>query len=322
MGFLFVNEYMYRIQLSTKPKEREQKIIATIGKFDGLHLGHTELLGQLSQQARLNKSWRMLITFDVLPHEYFADKNGVLRASRIGLLRDKIAILQQSGLVDEVVILHFSEHMAKLKAQDFIDEILRNKLEISEMIVGHDFRFGYMAKGTISDLSSSGIKTSEFAELKHNKMRVSSSLIRKLASEQKIDLIRSYLGRNIRYTSRIVKGNQLARKWNFPTINLNLYKICPVLWGIYTSYVYIEGKRYLGVTNIGKNPTVSEGKVYKIETHLLDVDLDLYGKIATVEILHYLRPELKFEALEPLFKQMYKDLDDARAFFAKLENKE
>lgn len=322
MGFLFVNEHMYRIQLSAEPKTSEQKVIATIGNFDGLHLGHTELFGQLSQQAKLDKSWRMLITFDVLPHEYFADKSGVLRAPRIGLLRDKVAILEQSGLVDEVVILHFSKYMAKLRAQDFIDEILRNKLGVSEMIVGHDFRFGYMAEGTIRDLTSSGIRTTEFAELKHNQVRVSSSLIRELAAEQNIELIRSYLGHNIRYSSRVVKGNQLARKWNFPTINLNLYKIRPVLWGIYTSYVYIDGKRYLGVTNIGKNPTVSEGKVYKIETHLLDVDLDLYGKIATVEILHYLRPELKFEALEPLFKQMYKDLDDARDFFARLDNKE
>lgn len=313
---------MYRIQLSTKPKTNEQKVIATIGNFDGLHLGHLELLGQLSQQAESDNSWRMLITFDVLPHEYFADKNGVLRAPRIGLLRDKVSILQQSGLVDEIVILHFSQQMAKLKAQEFIHKILKIKLNVCEMIVGHDFRFGYMAEGTIHDLTGSGIKTTEFAELRHNQVRVSSSLIRELASEQHIDLIRAYLGRNIRYSSRIVKGNQLARKWNFPTINLNLYKIRPVLWGIYTSYVYIEGKRYLGVTNIGKNPTVSEGKVYKIETHLLDVDLDLYGKIATVEILHYLRPELKFEALEPLFKQMYKDLDDAREFFARLDNKE
>lgn len=322
MGFLFVNEHMYQIQLSAKPKDSKQKVIATIGNFDGLHLGHLELLGQLSQQAEANKAWRMLITFDVLPHEYFADKKGVLRAPRIGLLRDKIAILQQSNLVDEVVILHFSQQMAKLKATEFIHNVLKTKLNVSEMIVGHDFRFGYMAEGTIFDLIDSGIKTTEFAELRHNQVRVSSSLIRELAAEQNIDLIRDYLGRNIRYSSRVVKGNQLARKWNFPTINLNLYKIRPVLWGIYTSYVYIEGKRYLGVTNIGKNPTVSEGKVYKIETHLLDVDLDLYGKIATVEILHYLRPELKFEALEPLFKQMYKDLDDARAFFAKHENKE
>ena len=138
----------------------------------------------------------MLITFDVLPHEYFADKKSA-SCPRIGLLRDKIAILQQSNLVDEVVILHFSQHMAKLKTTEFIHNILIRKLNVSEMIVGHDFRFGYMAEGTIFDLIDSGIKTTEFAELRHNQVRVSSSLIRELAAEQNIDLIRDYLGRNI-----------------------------------------------------------------------------------------------------------------------------
>lgn len=310
---------MFRIKLSSSDYKANQPIIATIGNFDGLHLGHLELLEQLNRQALTNIAWRILITFEALPHEYFADVSGVLRLPRIGLLRDKIMILKESTLVDEVVILHFSRKLAELRPDQFIEQILRSKLRVTNMIVGHDFHFGYLATGSIHDLNQHGIKTTEFAELKHNQVRVSSSLIRELASEQNIEKIRTYLGRNIQYTARVVKGNQLARKWNFPTINLNLCRIRPVLWGIYTSFVYIDGVRYLGVTNIGKNPTISEGKVYKIETHLLDVDLDLYGKIATVEILHYLRQELKFDNLPDLFNQMYKDLDDAREFFAKIK---
>lgn len=310
---------MFRFKLSSNRLQANQSIIATIGNFDGFHLGHQELLSQLNQLASAKQAWRMLITFDVLPHEYFADKAGQLRAPRISLLRDKVRALQVSGTIDEVVVLHFNQSIAKLLPTEFIQQILLQRLKISDMLVGHDFRFGYQASGSITDLQTAGIIVSEFAELKHHQQRVSSSLIRELAAEQDLALIHSYLGHNICYTSRVVKGNQLARKWNFPTINLNLYKIRPVLWGIYTSYVYIEGKRYFGVTNIGKNPTVSEGKVYKIETHLLDVDLNLYGKIAAVEILHYLRPELKFDGLEPLFKQMYQDLVDAHAFFAEIK---
>lgn len=309
---------MFRIKISPHTKQPSQPQIATIGNFDGLHLGHVELLEQLSQQARQVNGWRVLITFDVLPHEYFADKSDLLRAPRIGLLRDKIDILAKKNLVDEVVILHFNKSIASLSPHQFIQHILQQKLGISEMIVGHDFRFGNKALGTIHDLRKNGIVTSEFAELKHNQVRISSSLIRELATEQNIELIRRYLGHNIQYTSRVVYGNQLGRKYGVPTINLNLRKIRPVLWGIYTGFVYIDGVRYNGVISIGKNPTVSEGKIYKVEAHLLDVDLHLYNKIACVEILHYLRAEIKFDDLDSLFKQIHKDMSDAREFFAAL----
>ena len=307
---------MFRIKLSPQERTIGQAQIATIGNFDGLHLGHLELLEQLNQHAKQTGAWRMLITFDVLPHEYFADKIGVLRAPRIGLLRDKINFLKEHHLVDEVVILHFNHSIASLSSYQFIQQILQHKLGVKEMIVGHDFRFGYLAKGNIHDLRKNGIVTWEFAELKFNQVRISSSLIRELATEQNIELIRRYLGHNICYTSRVVYGNQIGRKYGVPTINLNLRKIRPVLWGIYTGYVYIEGQRYQGVISIGKNPTVSDGKIYKVEAHLLDVDLDLYNKIACVEILHYLRSEVKFSDLESLFAQIHKDMSDAREFFA------
>ena len=305
---------MLQIKLNHSDKNSLSRI-ATIGNFDGLHLGHWQLLQQMEKVANFTNAWRVLITFDTLPHEYFADKSGTIRTPRISLLRDKIAILAKSGLIDEVVILHFNSHIAHLPAKEFVNTYIKEKLRVEQLLIGHDFRFGYQARGSITDFIENGIDAYEFAEVRHNQMRISSSLIRELASEQRLDKIHDYLGRNVQYTSRVVKGNQLARQFGMPTINLNLCKIRPVLWGIYISYVYIDGKRYNGVTNIGKNPTVSEGKVYKIETHLLDVDIDLYGKIATVEILKYLRPELKFDDLDSLFKQMYKDLDDAREFF-------
>lgn len=314
--FLLPEFIMLRLKI-VEASQKQQKTIATIGNFDGMHRGHWQLIQKLNEVAKAENARSMVITFDTLPHEYFADQSKTIRTPRISLLRDKVMILAESKLVDEIVVLHFNASMAKLSPDEFIENYLEEKLKIDQMIVGHDFRFGAKAQGTIVDLIRHGIVTDEFTEVKHNQVRVSSSLIRELASEQQLGLIRDYLGRNIRYSSRVVKGNQLARKFGMPTINLNLCKIRPVLWGIYVSYVYIDGIRYNGVTNIGKNPTVSEGKVYKIETHLLDVNTDLYGKIATVEILEYLRPELKFDDLDTLFKQMYKDMDDARDFFVR-----
>lgn len=310
---------MQRIKLTDRQILLKSKVIATIGNFDGVHCGHLELLRELDVLATtVSSAYRILITFDVLPHEYFADKSGVARAPRIGLLRDKIDAIKASALIDEVVILHFNHYMANMDAESFINKVLINHLQIKMMLVGHDFHFGKSAKGSYLDLQKSGILTQQFTEIRHNQQRISSSLIRRLAAEQKIELIRYYLGRNIRYTSRVVYGNQLGRKYGVPTINLNLGKIRPVLWGIYTGYVYIDNKRYNSVISIGKNPTVCSEEIYKVEAHLLDVNLTLYGKIATVEILHYLRPELKFEGLDRLFEQIHKDMHEARVFFKAL----
>lgn len=309
---------MFRVKLSNANLQQNQPIVATIGNFDGMHNGHQELLKQLNDAADKINAWRILITFDVLPREYFSDKSDTLRLPRIGLLRDKVNEVSKSGLIDEIVVLHFSKQIANLTPAEFIQTILFNRLGITHMVVGHDFKFGHKASGSINDLRSAGIVCSEFAELKHNQVRISSSLIRELATEQNLPLIKSYLGHNISYTSRIVYGNQIGRKYGVPTINLDLRKIRPVLWGIYVGWVYIDGERFNGVVSIGKNPTVSDGKVYKVEAHLLDVDLNLYGKIATVEILHYLRPELKFTDIDTLFKQIHQDMQDARDFFENL----
>lgn len=307
---------MLRIQLSEISREIDQPIIATIGNFDGVHAGHLQLLEQFNELAKQTNSWRMLITFEPLPHEYFADRAQVIRLPRIGLLRDKVAILRQTNLVDEVVVLFFNHFLAQTAANEFVTETLIKRLNISTMLVGHDFKFGSLALGTIETIRANGIIAHEFAEVRYDNVRISSSLIRELAREQNIEEVKLYLGRNIRYTARVIYGNQLGRKYGVPTINLSLGKVRPVLWGIYTAYVIIDQIRYRAVASIGKNPTVSSSTLYKLEAHLLDVDLNLYGKIATIEILHYLRPELKFDDLDSLFVQIHQDLKHTREYFA------
>ncbi|MDD3265783.1 MAG: riboflavin biosynthesis protein RibF [Burkholderiales bacterium] len=311
---------MFRIKLNNSINlEKATKVIATIGNFDGVHEGHKKLLRQLDSKGKEYNAWRVVITFDILPREYFADQVNTLRLPRIGLLRDKIRVLAETNLVDEVVVLHFNSYLAKLSPEEFIDQILKKKLKVSHMLVGHDFHFGNKASGSIHDIIDAGIDCEEFSEVCYDNVRISSSLIRELASEQNLSLIKKYLGHNISYTSRVVYGNQIGRKYGVPTINLELRKIRPVLWGIYVGFVYIDGHRYNGVISIGKNPTVGDGKVYKVEAHLLDVDLNLYGKIASVEILYYLRPELKFTDLDTLFNQIHQDMQDARDFFAQIQ---
>jgi riboflavin kinase/FMN adenylyltransferase len=314
MGVLLFLIFMHRIKLNPNVNY-ELPAIATIGNFDGLHLGHLQLFKQLSLLAREHNYRRLVITFEPLPLEYFSDQKKQPRPSRLSLLRDKFKFLRDNDLADELVVLHFGQSIARLSPEQFINNLLKHELEVVHVAVGHDFKFGKNAIGTIDDFAKFGVKTYDLPPFYLNKHRVSSSLIRDLASNNKLNEAYEFLGHNITYTSRVIYGNQLGRKFNVPTINLSLGLNCPALWGIYLAHVYIDGICYNSVASIGKNPTVSMVDNYKLEAHLLDIDLDLYGKIATIEILQFMREERKFDDLDSLFKQIHVDLQMARDYF-------
>ena len=308
---------MYRINLNQN--NQTQYAIATIGNFDGLHLGHQKLLHKLTCLANENNYRRILITFESLPQEYFCDIRGDDRRSRLSLLRDKYSILKQQNLIDELIVLHFNANMAKMSHDDFIQNILKTRLNVKHVVVGHDFKFGHHGLGGIVSFAKHEILTTEFSEYCLNGDRVSSSMLRNLASENKLDELHKYLGRNLHYTSRVIYGNQLGRTLGVPTINLSLGRNKPALWGIYTAYVYIDKVRYNAVASIGRNPTISDNGGYKLEAHLLNVDLDLYGKIAHVELLSFLRNELKFPDLDSLVTQMNQDLINTKIYFQQIK---
>ncbi|MCC2645406.1 MAG: ribF [Burkholderiales bacterium] len=305
---------MYRIKLN-KNINQLLPAIATIGNFDGLHLGHLELFRQLNILSKQFNYRRIAITFEPLPQEYFSKKSQQQRLARLSLLRDKFNFLHKHDLVDELVVLHFNHNIANLDPGTFINNLLKSRLGIAHIAVGHDFKFGKDRSGTINDFVNHEIKIYSMPPFYVDEKRVSSSLIRDLASANLLNEVYKFLGHNITYTSRVVYGNQLGRKFNVPTINLSLGLNRPALWGIYIAYVYIDKIRYNAVASIGKNPTVSKIDSYKLEAHLLDVNLDLYGKIATIEILQFIREELKFDDLDSLFKQIQTDLQISRNYF-------
>ena len=303
------------------------KSIVTIGNFDGLHVGHIHLLETMNHIANTTNTVnaakdqrlrRIVITFEPLPTEYFCDKIHKSRLSRLGLLRDKVLLLQQFNLADELVIIKFNAACANLTPDEFIQNYLLLQLNIVHIVVGHDFRFGCNRIGNIDSFAKykNKISTTIVDQFILLNKRVSSSLIRDLAKHNQLAEIRVYLGRNIQYTSRVVHGNHIGRTLGVPTINLSLGRNQPALWGIYLAYVYIDNIKYNAVASIGKNPTVSHRGVYQLEAHLLDVDLDLYGKIATIEILEFMREELKFNDMQELMLQMQTDLLQARSAFA------
>lgn len=290
-----------------------QNAIATIGSFDGMHLGHQALINNLNNIAHSSHYKRVIISFEPLPLEYFYDQAGISRIARLSLLRDKVAIWQK--LFDQCVILYFNSTTSQIAADDFVKQVLQHRLNIKHMVIGDDFKFGYQGLGTKNTLIAQGIQVNEFKTYYKNTLRISSTLIRNLAQNNELIELRKYLGHNIRYTSRVIYGQQLGTKYGVPTINLNLGHNRPALWGIYVALVHIEGVSYHATASIGKNPTVSTSDNYKLEAHLLDINLNLYGKIATIELIQFIRVELKFDSLESLFKQIHYDLDYTRNFF-------
>lgn len=314
---------MYKV-LITKHGDRvldSRPAIVTIGNFDGLHLGHQKLLSVLNHEGRLNNLRRIVVTFEPTPLTYLTRNNPNSRIYRLSLLRDKFMYLRNLNLADELVILHFNQALANLTPQEFINQILQKELNTKQVVVGHDFKFGHGGVGRVTDFADYQIAATVVAPYLYEGVRVSSSLIRDLARVNDLEKVHKYLGHNLCFTSRVIHGNQLGRKYGVPTINLCLGKNSPALWGIYVAWVWIDGVRYKAVSSIGKNPTVSKVDSYKLEAHLLDIDLDLYGKIATVEILYFLRNEIRFDDLESLFVQIRQDVVNARDYFFKMTEK-
>ncbi len=308
---------MYRFRLNTTSEDINGSV-ATLGCFDGLHRGHMQLFTKLNEVAIQQAYHRIAITFEPTPFEFFSDCRGEIRVPRLSLLRDKFILLKELNLVDELVVLPFNAGLAKITAEQFTQSFLYAELNVRHMVVGHDFHFGNGGLGNVGNLDQVGIKVSVLPAYMEAGLRVSSSLIRELAKNNDLVGVQTYLGRNLRYTSRVVHGNKLGRTLGVPTINLGLGRSIPAIWGIYVAKVYIEGETYNAVASVGKNPTVMpQNNGYKLEAHLLDVDLDLYGKVATIEILSFLRPELKFDDLDTLMVQMQLDLEDARDYFRK-----
>lgn len=307
---------MQRIILNPNSNNFTQSV-ATIGNFDGVHLGHQKLLIHL-QKIKEECNYRsVVIIFEPQPLEYFLQKNGAESPSRLSFLRDKVRFFQRLGYIDEVIVLHFNEHIANIEPSTFINSILKDKLKVCHLVIGHDFKFGKDALGTKNDLVASGIKVSEIEPYLKDGVLVSSSLIRNLGKKNELSQIKKLLGRNLQYTRRVVHGGKIGSKNDVPTINLSLGQNIPALHGIYVVLVHIDEKCYPAVASIGKHPTTNTGDKYNLEAHLLDVSLYLYGKIATIEILSFLREEIKFNNLEDLFKQIKLDIAKTREYFLK-----
>lgn len=302
----------------------------TIGNFDGVHRGHQAMLALLRSEAQHRKLPATVMTFEPHPREFFAPGTA---PARIATLRDKLGELERCG-IDQVIVLRFNAAFAGQSPQAFVDEVLVRGLGAKYVLVGDDFRFGARRAGDYGFLDSEGQRQGfEVARMNsyevstgQGSQRVSSSAVRAALAAGDMALAERLLGRPYAISGHVVHGQKLGRTLGFPTLNLRFAHRKPAASGIFVVRLSgldsgVEGaaKPQFGVASLGVRPTVDDSGRVLLETWVFDWSGDAYGRVVTVELLHKLRDEVKYEGadvLTQLTAAVKEDERQARAWLA------
>ena len=285
--------------------------VVCIGAFDGLHLGHRALVRHAVARARALGVAAVAVAFEPLPREYFAQGEP---PPRLTLARDKVAMLNELG-VDAVGLLRFDARMAAMQPEDFVQQLLVQRLSAREVWIGPAFCFGNRRRGDLALLQAMGAEqgftAGEIDPVDLHGERISSTRIRQLLREGNFTHANDLLGRPYSIGGRVVRGRQLGRTLGFPTANLRFPKT-PALSGIYATWVHgVFDQPWPSVSSFGTRPTV-DGVEPLLEAHLFDFQGDLYGRHIEVEFVAKLRDEEKFHDLAALTDQMHRVAEQAR----------
>ena len=293
-----------------------------LGNFDGVHLGHQEILRQALAFARNNAVPATVMTFEPHPREFFArDKKRL----RISSFQQKMQLFQELG-IDAVFLVRFNAAFAAHTPEDFVEKILVGALAIRHVVTGYNFAFGKNRQGNTEYLKASsqhlGFSFSSCDAVSDAQgTPVSSSAIRQMLSLGDVKNAAALLGRPYRITGRVRSGNKAGRTLGFPTANLGLHGLFQPRYGVYAVRFRVEGDRnlYHGVANLGVRPTMGQHAPV-FEVHGFDLDAQLYGKRLSVELVEYIREEKKFENIDALKSQIGIDCDHAKALLQKVEH--
>lgn len=313
--------------------------VVTIGTFDGVHIGHQKILGELLHCARKINGQTVLLTFFPHPRMVLHPEDDSLKL--ISTIEEKAAHLKNCG-IDHLIITPFTHEFSQQSPEDYIRDILVGKIGTRKIVIGYDHRFGKDRAGSLKDLLSYAnlynYRVQEIPEQDINEVTVSSTKIREALIKGQIEIANNYLGYPFELTGLVVMGKQIGRKIGFPTANLSIpetYKLIPA-YGIYAVEVevineeqnlssgeYHEGRAgdtYRGMGYIGTRPTVS-GVTRSIEVNLFDFDGSLYGKRLRVRFLHFIRHDKHFENIGDMRGQIMKDEQQIRAIMASDDKK-
>ncbi len=290
--------------------------VATIGTFDGVHLGHQKILARVRELASLHRLPSLVFSFEPTPAEFFLCQP----PARLTRFREKFCALDELGL-DYFFCPPFDAQMESLEPDQFVDRLLCDTLQVRYLVVGDDFRFGHGRAGTFEDLCSGGRRcgfaVEQIDSVRVGGQRVSSTAIRKALEAGELARARDLLGRYYRMTGRVIHGRKLGAELGFPTANVRLNRRVAPIGGIFAVRVTGLAERQLdGVASLGSRPTVEGNGRPLLEVHIFDFDRAIYGEHIAVDFIAKLRDEKRFEDLNALIEQMHRDATRAREILA------
>ncbi len=295
----------------------KEETVVTIGTFDGVHIGHQKIIKRLIKTGEQFGLKSVILTFFPHPRMVLQKDSNI---KLINTIEERHRILNDLGL-DYLLIKEFTQEFSRLSAEDFVKQILVDKLHARKVIIGYDHRFGRNRNADINDLKkfgeAYGFEVEEISAQDIDDVSVSSTKIRTALQEGDIAKANAYLGYSFMLTGVVAKGKGLGRQLNYPTANIQIaedYKLIPKQ-GAYIVSSKINDNTFFGMMNIGTNPTVN-GRQQTIEVHFFDFDADIYGETIQIDLLQRIRDEQKFESVEALKTQLSLDKQTALHFIS------
>ena len=304
-----------RIFHGTENANIQKPTVLTLGVFDGLHLGHQRIMQTVVERAKVVGAVPTAITFDPHPRAVLHPDSA---PPLLQTLDQRLANFEVLG-IEQAIVIPFDREFASQPAEDFLAEIVHDRLQAKEVYLGKGFAFGRGRGGNIDLLRKMsrelGFFADEVPEVQLRGQRISSSKIRHLLAEGRVNLVRRMLDRPYGVEGVIIRGNRRGHTIGFPTANLKPHNRVVPKYGVYATATLVDGAWRRSITNIGVRPTFEQDADPSIETYIFDLDKDLYGDVLRVRFLHRIRDERKFNGIDELKAQIQKDSARALNYF-------
>jgi riboflavin kinase/FMN adenylyltransferase len=304
-----------RLFHGTDNAEIQRPTVLTLGVFDGLHLGHQLIMKTVAERAREVGAVPTVITFDPHPRAVLHPESA---PPLLQTFDQKIEALRILG-IEQTIIIRFTNEFARVRAEEFLRDVIGERLQAREVYLGRGFAFGHNREGHIDLLKrvsgELGFHADEVPEVRLRGQRISSSRVREVLAAGRVNLARRMLGRPYGVEGQVVRGDERGHQLGFPTANLVPQNRVIPADGVYVTATLLENEWRRSVTNIGTRPTFEEESNRLVETHVMNWSGDLYGDVVRVRFLHRLRAEKKFASVDHLRTQIEKDITRAHRYF-------
>ena len=294
--------------------------VLSIGNFDGLHLGHRAVIRKLVERGKVLGLPVVIMFFEPQPLEYFLGDNA---PSRLMRLREKVIEMAKLP-VDNLLIVRFNQNFANRDAEQFIEHILINTLNVKHLVIGDDFHFGKARRGNFAMLKEkgrlNGFTVEDTGSFQLGGLRISSTLIRDALVAGDLKRAEKLLGHCYSVCGRIAHGDKLGRTIGYPTANIRMHRKNTPVNGVFAvTMTGIDGLEFEGVANVGTRPTLDGGSKVILETYLFDFNKEIYGRYVEVHFHQKIRDESRFHSLEELKAQIVKDVAETKKIFAEIK---